>query len=96
MPIAPPKPCSHHGCGALVRDGSGYCAAHLQAKHQAVKIERQQAEKDRGTSTQRGYGYKWQKLRASYLASHPMCVECRKIEEQLVAVCVCMLNESKP
>ena len=88
MPMAPPKPCRHHGCGQLVRDGSGYCAAHLQAKHQAVKVDRQQADKDRGTSTQRGYGYKWQKLRASYLASHPMCAECRRRGRLTIAVIV--------
>lgn len=29
------------------------------------------------TSTQRGYGYKWQKARAQYLAEHPLCVMCK-------------------
>ena len=28
------------------------------------------------TSTQRGYGYKWQQARAGYLAEHPHCVMC--------------------
>lgn len=37
-----------------------------------------QADKDRGTSAQRGYGYRWQKLRAAYLASHPTCAECSR------------------
>lgn len=27
-------------------------------------------------SSQRGYNYKWQKARESYLAKHPLCVEC--------------------
>jgi 5-methylcytosine-specific restriction protein A len=27
-------------------------------------------------STERGYGYKWQKARAQYLAEHPLCVMC--------------------
>jgi 5-methylcytosine-specific restriction protein A len=26
------------------------------------------------TSTQRGYGYKWQKAREGFLRSHPLCV----------------------
>lgn len=30
------------------------------------------------TSTQRGYGYKWQKARSHYLAKHPLCVFCTK------------------
>ncbi len=28
------------------------------------------------SSTQRGYGYKWQKARAEYLAANPWCVYC--------------------
>jgi 5-methylcytosine-specific restriction protein A len=28
------------------------------------------------TSTQRGYGYKWQKARERYLLDHPLCVYC--------------------
>ena len=28
------------------------------------------------TSTQRGYGYKWQQARIGYLAKHPYCVMC--------------------
>lgn len=31
---------------------------------------------DKRTSTQRGYGYKWQQARAGYLAKHPFCVMC--------------------
>ena len=33
----------------------------------------------RGTetsSTKRGYGYRWQKYRASFLEAHPLCVMC--------------------
>ncbi|VFR96504.1 Phage holin [plant metagenome] len=28
------------------------------------------------TSTQRGYGYRWQQERAEYLRLHPFCVRC--------------------
>lgn len=28
------------------------------------------------TSTQRGYGYKWQQARIGYLVKHPFCVMC--------------------
>jgi 5-methylcytosine-specific restriction protein A len=31
---------------------------------------------DKTSSTQRGYGYKWQQARAGFLASHPFCVFC--------------------
>ncbi len=29
MPTAPLRPCRHPGCGALVKSGVGYCAAHV-------------------------------------------------------------------
>lgn len=29
------------------------------------------------TSTQRGYGYRWQQYRKAYLARHPLCVMCQ-------------------
>ena len=29
------------------------------------------------TSTQRGYGYKWQKARRRFLDAHPLCVACQ-------------------
>lgn len=38
-------------------------------KHQAT-------ETARGKTAQRGYGAKWQKFRAAYLAQHPLCVHC--------------------
>ncbi|GFM73594.1 HNH endonuclease [Pseudomonas cichorii] len=30
------------------------------------------------TSSQRGYGYKWQKARERYLLDHPICVYCER------------------
>ena len=29
------------------------------------------------TSTERGYGYKWQKAREHFLRQHPVCVRCQ-------------------
>src|SRR5574343_544961 len=56
--------CLQPGCSRVrVRDGR--CAAHLQA-HNAR----------RGTTTERGYGADWQKLRAIVLASEPLCRHC--------------------
>ncbi len=33
---------------------------------------------DKQTSTQRGYGYRWQKGRALFLREHPMCCYCQR------------------
>jgi len=33
---------------------------------------------NRQTAAQRGYGSKWQKARAGYLAKHPLCAMCQQ------------------
>lgn len=35
--------------------------------------------RDGKSSTQRGYGYKWQKYRANFLHSNPLCVFCMRL-----------------
>lgn len=43
------------------------------------EAERKQAyETRRLSASERGYGTRWQKARASYLAKHPLCVACKK------------------
>jgi len=69
MPVAAPKPCTYPGCGALVRDGSSRCSIHKV-------VERRHADSKRATSTQRGYGSRWQKARATFLGQHPECARC--------------------
>lgn len=68
MPMAAPCPCRYAGCAELVRDGTGYCVEHKGKR-------KQQADAQRGTSTQRGYGYKWQLASDGYKRKHPLC-EC--------------------
>jgi hypothetical protein len=54
MPYAAPKPCVV--CRTLVRDGTTRCAAH-KVKPGSF------ADKRRGTSTERGYGAAWRRVR---------------------------------
>ncbi len=42
---------------------------------------------DKESSAQRGYGYRWQKARAAFLAEHPLCVMC-KAEGRVTAATV--------
>jgi 5-methylcytosine-specific restriction protein A len=42
-------------------------------------------EAERGTSAQRGYGGRWQRLRAMFLRAHPLCVECARADRITVA-----------
>jgi 5-methylcytosine-specific restriction protein A len=67
MPICPPKPCSHPGCGVLVRDGSGRCQKHPKPKW---------AKPD--TATKRVTGRKLQRMRAELFAANPLCAECSR------------------
>ena len=69
MPYKPRKPCSHPGCSEVTNHPSGYCFLH-------TKLRQKQIDADRGTSNQRGYNYRWQKYRRSYLIEHPLCQRC--------------------
>ncbi|WP_329369655.1 HNH endonuclease [Streptomyces sp. NBC_01483] len=37
-----------------------------------------EAEQQRGTTTAKGYGVKWERIRKRYLYAHPWCVLCSK------------------
>ena len=67
MPNAAARPCSHPGCGALVRDGSGRCEKHPKP----------QWEK-KPTETKRIGGRRRQALRAALFAADPLCAECQR------------------
>jgi 5-methylcytosine-specific restriction endonuclease McrA len=51
----------------------GRCRSCLAAQQRAK-------DKRRGTTTQRGYGHAWTKLRAKLLADCPYCVWCGSVE----------------
>lgn len=68
MPSAAPKPCGHPGCGVLVSDGTARCDKHKRAVSRSF-------DDRRGSSAERGYGYKWQQARAVFLAENPLCAE---------------------
>jgi 5-methylcytosine-specific restriction protein A len=60
--------CRHPGCGKVI-DAAGYCPAH-------VKVHKQQADARRESSSERGYNYRWQKARDTYLRANPLCRHC--------------------
>ena len=47
--------------------GGGYCPEH--------RVEK---SRERGSSTDQGYGVRWRKARKAWLAEHPLCVECKE------------------
>lgn len=80
MALRPMKPCVAPGCGALVR-GARYCYRHEHLTEQY----KAKADERRASSTQRGYGYRWQQVRAGYLRAHPLCAECTRKGRVVVA-----------
>jgi 5-methylcytosine-specific restriction protein A len=42
----------------------------------------------RGSSTERGYGSRWQSVRAGYLRSHPLCRRCEEAGQLVPATVV--------
>ena len=66
MPSKPKRPCAQPGCPELV--DSGYCDKH---KQQAGYYDKQ-----RGSSSARGYGSRWQKYRRLWLSRQPLCIHC--------------------
>lgn len=92
MSEAAPKPCRQAGCGALVRDGSGYCVKHLPAaqarrREQLAKAgaeyNERRPESDKFYSTAA-----WRKCRAGYLSRYPWCCECDRFSRLRPAVIV--------
>ena len=72
MPTRAPSVCRKPGCPGMVTSGvcsqCGPTAAASKAAHDAT----------RDTAAQRGYGGRWQRIRAMYLRINPLCVECQK------------------
>ena len=78
MARAPPHPCGHPGCRALVPYGQRRCPRHTT-----------QAWRDdaayRGTPAQRGIDDKWRALRTAHFARDPWCTRCRAEGRQVPA-----------
>lgn len=70
MPRKPLSPCNRHGCPELTDHPRGLCPVH-----------RSEAEKARGSSSDRGYGSAWQRRRKRFLQANPVCQEdgCLKL-----------------
>jgi len=66
MPRKPLSPCGCTSCPGLADEGKCYCKRHAA---KAAKAEQDR----RGTSSQRGYNARWQRLRALVLARDPVC-----------------------
>lgn len=76
------KICAFPGCHRLVTITGKYCELHKKSgnEREARFIKERESKRVRyaGSSSERGYGYRWKKLRDRFIAKHPHCVECLK------------------
>ena len=72
------KPCAKVGCNTLIAKGKTYCDIHEAEHKQRYDALRKKRDKERGSASKRGYDFRWQKARKTYLAHHPLCVICEK------------------
>ncbi|WP_407655000.1 HNH endonuclease [Desulfuromonas thiophila] len=72
MPTSPARPCRR--CRRPTRNAGGYCDRCEPRRKQAANEQ----DRRRGSAAARGYGHRWRKLRAAFLAEHPLCAECQR------------------
>lgn len=64
-------PCRHSHCFALL-PSPGFCLQHKSDEKKIIQLR----DARRGSSTQRGYDYRWQQTSKGFLSRHPLCVGC--------------------
>jgi 5-methylcytosine-specific restriction protein A len=69
MPVSVSNVCREAGCKRLC--SGRYCDAHLRANGE--KQYRRDHDRKRGSAAKRGYGRRWERLRAMVLARDPLC-----------------------
>ena len=67
MPTRSPGVCVLPGCPEVAGRGR-YCLTH-------AKAHSKQQDAQRESANARGYDARWQRIRANYLQSHPICVD---------------------
>ena len=70
LPYKPLRPCSYPGCPELT--SNRYCGAHKKL------TEQQYNRYHRDPDAYKRYGQAWRRIRAAYIAGHPLCEECKK------------------
>lgn len=62
--------CRQPGCPERQSPGKRYCEQHERERWREL-------DRDRGSSTERGYGHDWRKFRDWFLTVNPLCMDCR-------------------
>lgn len=80
MPQRAPSSCHRPGCPGLVRNGVCSACGPLRTSRDTAFDDR------RGSSSERGYDVRWQRLRRMVLSAQPLCVECQRQGSTTLAV----------
>jgi 5-methylcytosine-specific restriction enzyme A len=70
MPSRAGIACTRPGCPGIVRHGVCSTCGPLR------KPRMEAYDEQRGTSAERGYGYRWRQLRENFLLRFPLCAAC--------------------
>ena len=78
MPNRPKKPCKgkYGTCPNLVDANKRYCSSCQPGEVKKEKARTRQYDKQRGTTAQRGYDSRWNRVRALYIKRNPICENC--------------------
>ena len=89
-PRRPRRLCKHPGCPELVEAGQGgYCPEHAKARRQA-------SDRLRGTATQRGYTYRWNKY-SKWFLRQPGNQICRlRLDRRCTRLAMCVDHITPP
>lgn len=71
MPARPKRPCAHPGCPELVE--RGWCSTHAAERAEREREKTRAYDRRRGSSTARGYDWRWRKYSERFLWKHPVC-----------------------
>ena len=73
------RPCTAPGCWRLTTSRSGRCDEHPRSDWRTRAERRDSARASdarRPSASERGYDWRWHRLRTTYLAAHPLCAHC--------------------
>lgn len=82
MPTKAPTTCRRLGCRGLVR--AGVCSACGPVRRESA-VEH---DERRGSSRERGYDARWERVRRMHLAGEPLCRMCQQAGRVTLAVLV--------
>ena len=82
MPYKSKKPCQHPGCPKFADTGNNYCERHGRLFEMSAPPPKKE---HRESSSRRGYGRRWQKIRLVFLRRNPMCCAsgCKKLATEV-------------